>query len=164
MLSVVIETKNSDAALARTLAGLVGAAVEGIVRDVLVIDRGSTDGTIEVAEAAGCSLLGSDLRDCLPNARGEWLLFLEPGSQLCEGWMEAVVSHAGNSRTPARFRALPRGGILRRLLCRRRGIALGLLISRSDAAKRVHDARTAEVLASKVRKRTLGASIIPAQR
>src|SRR5690606_15838389 len=43
MLTVLIETKDHEEALARTLASLVGAAVEGIVRDVLVCDLGSVD-------------------------------------------------------------------------------------------------------------------------
>jgi glycosyltransferase involved in cell wall biosynthesis len=54
MLSVVIETNNDEDALARTLASLVSAAVEGVVREVIVCDRGSTDRTHLVAEHAGC--------------------------------------------------------------------------------------------------------------
>ena len=56
MLSVVIPTENSEEGLARTLASLVPAAAEGIVREVVVVDAGSTDGTRVVADAAGCSL------------------------------------------------------------------------------------------------------------
>ncbi|TIR96069.1 MAG: glycosyl transferase family 2, partial [Mesorhizobium sp.] len=36
MLSVLIETRNDEEGLARTLASLIGGAVEGVVRDVIV--------------------------------------------------------------------------------------------------------------------------------
>ena len=38
MLSVLIETRDEEERLARTLASLVGAAVEGVVREVIVCD------------------------------------------------------------------------------------------------------------------------------
>ena len=57
MISVLIETQNSDEALARTLGGLVGGAVEGILSDVIIIDQGSVDQTHRVADAAGCIFL-----------------------------------------------------------------------------------------------------------
>ena len=53
MISVLIETRNDEAELAHTLASLVPGAVEGVVREVIVCDRGSTDGTASVAEQAG---------------------------------------------------------------------------------------------------------------
>ena len=40
MLSVIIETKNDEEALARTLGSLVSAVVQGVVREVIVCDRG----------------------------------------------------------------------------------------------------------------------------
>ncbi|MDP3898731.1 MAG: glycosyltransferase, partial [Mesorhizobium sp.] len=52
MLTVVIETRNEEEALARTLASLVGGSVEGVVREVMVHDRGSTDHTVLVADHA----------------------------------------------------------------------------------------------------------------
>ena len=57
MLSVLIETRNDEEGLARTLASLVGGAVEGVVREVIVCDLGSTDQTHDVAEHAGCAYL-----------------------------------------------------------------------------------------------------------
>ena len=57
MISVLIETKDGEEGLARTLATLVGGAVEGVVREVIVCDKGSTDHTHSVAEHAGCVFL-----------------------------------------------------------------------------------------------------------
>ena len=59
MLSVIIPTLNCERALALTLAMLVPGAVSGMVREVVLADGGSTDATLEVADAAGCSVLTS---------------------------------------------------------------------------------------------------------
>ena len=43
MISVIIPTLNSEIVLAHTLAALVPAAAEGVVREVIVVDGGSSD-------------------------------------------------------------------------------------------------------------------------
>ena len=63
MLSVVIETLNDEDPLARTLSSLVGPAVEGAVREVIVCDRGSTDGTVERLQRAGFRVGSIDKRE-----------------------------------------------------------------------------------------------------
>ena len=50
MLSVLIETRNDEDGLAQTLASLIGGAIEGVVREVIVCDNGSTDQTGKVAD------------------------------------------------------------------------------------------------------------------
>lgn len=159
----MIETHNDEEGLARTLVSLVGAAVQGIVRDVVVCDAGSTDGTRHVADHAGCTLAGKGLAAGLAAARGEWLLFLEPGARLTDGWTEEVTSHMANHTTPARFS--PAGARLPAFLTgriSRRGLHRGLLISRSQVAAFVGSAANAEELARRVSKRTLRAEIWPA--
>jgi hypothetical protein len=78
MLSVLIETMNDEEGLARTLASLIGGAVEGVVRDVIVCDAGSTDQTHRVAEHAGCHFGTGGIAAAIGQAKGDWLLFLEP--------------------------------------------------------------------------------------
>ncbi|MGL4488134.1 MAG: glycosyltransferase, partial [Rhizobiaceae bacterium] len=66
MLTVIIETNNSGKALARTLEPLVSGAVEGLLRDVIIQDTGSTDNTWKVAEESGCSFTpDASLMDCI---------------------------------------------------------------------------------------------------
>lgn len=93
MISVVIPTLNSEATLVKTLAGLVPATVEGVVREVVVADGGSTDRTFDCVEDAGARWLpcpgpsrGAQLHAGAEVARGPWLLFLHADTQLQAGW------------------------------------------------------------------------------
>jgi len=104
MLSVLIETMNDGEGLARTLSSLVGAAVEGVVREVVVCDRGSTDATAAVADHAGCTFIANaDIAAGIRRAKGDWLLLLEPGARLEGDWMAAVLDHAATATMPACF-------------------------------------------------------------
>ncbi len=94
MLSVVIATQDSERALVPTLAALVPGAVAGVVREVIVADAGSCDGTVEIADGAGCRLLASAaergvrLKAAADIARAPWLLFLEPGAVPDVTWID----------------------------------------------------------------------------
>lgn len=98
MISVVIPTHNSERALVPTLAALVPGVTGGILRDVILVDGGSSDDTGAIADAAGCVFLsgmgdlGLRLRQGVAQARGRWLLFLHPYSLLEEGWVREVSS------------------------------------------------------------------------
>lgn len=99
MISVVIATQNSEAALAETLRALVPASAAGVVKEVVVADAGSADGTRDVADAAGCVLVAEDggrgaqlAAGAAAASRGTWLLFLEPGAVPEPGW-EARITH-----------------------------------------------------------------------
>lgn len=106
MLTIIMECHNDEAELAQTLSALVAGAVEGVVRDVIVLDHGSTDGSARVADAAGCRFLTDwDLKDVVQSARGDWLLLLEPGARPLAGWVDAVIDHVAIDLKPARFAA-----------------------------------------------------------
>jgi hypothetical protein len=100
MLSVVIPGFGPEEGLARTLASLVPAAAEGIVREVVVVDDGrSGDGGAAVADAAGCVVTRESgdwdarLRAGIAAVRrGHWVLVL-PSSVLLEGdWYREVAA------------------------------------------------------------------------
>lgn len=122
MISVIIPTHDDDIALAVALSALVPAATEGIVTDVLVVDRGSEDGTLKVADAAGCTIIqdeGDGIRRAADLARSEWLLFLSPTAAPEPGWQaealafidRAVLAGEGRARAAIFSRARPRLGI-----------------------------------------------------
>ena len=92
MISVVIPTLNAGPTLAATLTALVPAFVDGVVREVIVVDGGSRDETLAIADAAGARIFeaetgrGLQLRAGGCEARGDWLLFLHADTTLEPGW------------------------------------------------------------------------------
>lgn len=165
MLTVLIETHNDEEPLARTLASLVPAAVEGLVRDVIVCDRQSLDHTHQVAEHAGCLFLANgEIHTALRRARGEWVLFLEPGARLIDGWMDPVVAHAAKMATPARFTRAreDRPGFFTRVFSARRPLADGLVMTRRQAMALGKSAASPEAIARGLSARRLSALISPA--
>lgn len=96
MITVIIPTLNSEHALVPTLSALVSGSVAGLVREVIVADGGSRDETENVADVAGCHFLkgphdpGARLRAAAHQARGSWLLFLDPAGIVQEGWLREV--------------------------------------------------------------------------
>lgn len=116
MISVVIPTLNAEERLAACLTALVPAAVEGVVRDVIVADGGSTDHTLKIADQAGVEVLASEpgrghqLRAGARRARQPWLLFLHADTVLATGWEHEAaefierVDHGRHPSMAATFR------------------------------------------------------------
>jgi rSAM/selenodomain-associated transferase 2 len=98
MISVVIPTLNAQASLGQTLAALVPAALDGLVRDVIVVDGGSGDATAGIADEAGALYLtqaggrGCQLAAGADRARFPWLLFLHADTVLEPGWEREVAA------------------------------------------------------------------------
>ena len=136
MLTVIIECQDQESELAQTLAVLVSGAVEGLVCDVVVLDRGSGDGTSRVADAAGCRFYSQwDVKDILDSVRGDWLLFVEPGARPQAGWIDEIAEYVALNKMPARFTASRgyRRPLLQRLRRRLPPLELGLLVSKRQA-------------------------------
>lgn len=99
MISVVIPTLNPGHRFGEALVALAPGAVEGLIKDVVVADAGSTDRTLELADAAGCRAVtkeksrGGQMIAGAGAARGDWLLFLHADTVLQPGWAEAVRRH-----------------------------------------------------------------------
>ncbi len=92
MITVVIPTLNAEGGLAATLAALVPAVVEGLVREVIVVDGGSADRTLDIADQAGVEIVtaaagrGGQLGVGAARAKFPWLLFLHADTVLEPGW------------------------------------------------------------------------------
>jgi rSAM/selenodomain-associated transferase 2 len=108
---VVIPTLNAETTLGPTLAALVPAAVDGLIREVIVVDGGSIDRTAEVVDHAGATLLtgnkgrGQQLAAGAKQARFPWLLFLHADTVLESGWEREAGTFMGridsSERPPA---------------------------------------------------------------
>jgi rSAM/selenodomain-associated transferase 2 len=103
MVSVVIPTLDAEHELAEALAALVPAVVDEVVREVIIVDGGSTDGTEALVNAAGARYLtaphgrGTQLAAGARAARHPWLLFLHADSVLEEGWHLDAATHMAES-------------------------------------------------------------------
>ena len=93
MLTVVIPVFNAASSLGQCLAGLDSAD------EIVVIDGGSTDGSVEIANRSGARVVlaprgrGVQLRMGGHAARGDWLLFLHADTRLSAGWRNVVAAH-----------------------------------------------------------------------
>jgi rSAM/selenodomain-associated transferase 2 len=98
MISVIIPTLDAEAALAQALAALVPAALDGLVREAIVVDGGSRDRTAEIADEAGATFVtrgggrGCQLAAGAAQARFPWLLFLHADTALDPGWEREAVA------------------------------------------------------------------------
>lgn len=113
MISVVIPTLNAEASLPRTFDCLISAAVRGLVREVIVSDGGSSDGTVALADAVGAHIVsgargrGPQLAAGAEVARSDWLLFLHADTALAQGWeaeVEGFLERASLERPRACLR------------------------------------------------------------
>ena len=98
-LSVVIPTLNAASALPETASALISGLTEGLVRDLVVSDGGSTDATLEVARGLGATVVegppgrGGQIARGVEAARADWLLILHADTHLGPGWTDAVWRH-----------------------------------------------------------------------
>lgn len=146
LISVIIPTLNAADALPRCLEALMQGLEAGLIRELIVVDGGSGDGTGAIAQAWGAQVLvapasrGGQLRIGCAAAKGEWLLILHADTVLDRGWADVLSRHIRTSRRPAWFRlAFDTSGLPAMLVARwanlRSGFGLpygdqGLLIPR----------------------------------
>ena len=104
-LSVVIATRNEARGLPGLLADL--ATAPELVREVLVVDGGSRDGTPRLAALAGARVLhdgsgrGGQLAAGVARSAGPWLLLLHGDVRLPPGWARAITTAIATGETNA---------------------------------------------------------------
>lgn len=100
-LSVIIPALNAAATLPRTLAAV------GVAGEIIVVDGGSSDATVEEAAAFGVRVLnaprgrGTQLAAGIAAAAHPWMLLLHADTVLSPGWRSAAIvaaTHAGYFR------------------------------------------------------------------
>ena len=94
MISAIVDAAGGK--LAPTLASLVPAAADGLVREVLVADPNASREVAAVAEDAGARLVVAG-EESFPRACAQagqiWVLALQAGARLESGWGEAAWRH-----------------------------------------------------------------------
>jgi len=88
VLSIVLITHNEEANLARTLAS-VQPLVAGGKGEIIIVDSGSTDRTIEIAKSFGAKIFVADWKgfaaqknSAIDKAQGDWILSLDADEEL----------------------------------------------------------------------------------
>jgi hypothetical protein len=106
MLSVIVPVLDDEPALLETLAALVPAVADGVVRDVSLAAPPGSARLRELSDATGCRLVETDgPRDALVGAgalaaRCDWILVLEPGLVPGTPWAEEAAEFVNRSRGP----------------------------------------------------------------
>lgn len=101
-VTAVIICWNAGAELARLLDDLAGGSDSGLDLDVLVVDGGSGDGSVDMARGRGVKVIrtekcrGTQLRAGGRAATGDWLMFLHADTRLDAGWAAAVRRFAAD--------------------------------------------------------------------
>ncbi|MBN9063052.1 MAG: glycosyl transferase, partial [Rhizobiales bacterium] len=110
MLSVFVAAEEDAVALAETLAALVPAAVDGLVRRVTVITPAAPlndlDRLIDESGAARAVAGGGPAamwRSQFAGSGADWRLCLIAGMAPAGGWVDAVTRHMARQAGPAVF-------------------------------------------------------------
>jgi hypothetical protein len=98
MISVIIPTYNDESLIASTIVNLKENAYKGLLKEIIVVDGGSSDQTIREAEKAGATVVQSIRRGRAAQfnlgseqATGKILHFLMPGSSLPKNFTNEIV-------------------------------------------------------------------------
>jgi len=128
MLSVIVETADDGDRLPGLLAALTSAAVEGLVREVLIAGGGPPELLDVLREETGAEL-AADLAGAIAAARSDRLLVLPARIRLKPDWLEALARHLRSGGGEAVV--VGDGGLIG-------GRPFGVLIGRAAAAGLAH--------------------------
>jgi rSAM/selenodomain-associated transferase 2 len=98
MISVIIPTYNDEALIANTIAHLQQNSYKGLLKEIIVVDGGSTDKTVREAEKAGALVVHSikkghsvQMNLGVQYATGKILYFIYPGSLPPKNFTNEIV-------------------------------------------------------------------------
>src|SRR5947199_407597 len=109
-LSLIVITKNEERSIARCLRSVA------LADDLVVVDNGSTDRTVEIARAMGARVVlttdwpgyGPQKSRALDLARGEWVLSLDADEWIDPGFEDRIRSAIDAPDAPAAYQTLRR--------------------------------------------------------
>jgi glycosyltransferase involved in cell wall biosynthesis len=98
ILSVVIITHNEEANIGRTLASVEALVADGKGEiEIIVVDSGSTDRTVQIAKSLGARVFIEDWKgyaaqknSAIDKAAGDWILSLDADEEVGAGMREFV--------------------------------------------------------------------------
>lgn len=108
-LSIIIPTLNAADRIGPTLACLAAKIGDGLIRELIIADGGSSDAIADIADHAGATLVvsspgrGGQLRAGAAIAKGSWLLFLHADTLLDREWSTVVAGHLARHPNKAAY-------------------------------------------------------------
>jgi glycosyltransferase involved in cell wall biosynthesis len=100
-LSVVIITFNEEANIGRTLASVEPLVADG-KGEIIVVDSGSTDRTVEIAKSHGAKVFVEEWKgyaaqknSAIDKASGDWILSLDADEEVERSLRDAIISIFG---------------------------------------------------------------------
>lgn len=113
MLSVIIDARAGADRLPALLAQLTAGAVQGLVRQVLIV-AAEGHSTIDLLCEDMGAVAATSFRDAAEAARGERLLVLPADFRLRDGWIGALEQHMAQGGAPALVAGLAGPGLFAR--------------------------------------------------
>jgi glycosyltransferase involved in cell wall biosynthesis len=105
-LSVVIITYNEEANLGRTLESVKPLVADGR-GEIIVVDSGSTDRTVEIAKSFGAKVFVEEWKgyaaqknSAIDKAEGDWILSLDADEEMDSELVEELLGRQGNPGSP----------------------------------------------------------------
>ncbi|MBR9767525.1 MAG: glycosyltransferase [Paracoccaceae bacterium] len=95
-LSVVIPTLNAEQVLPSTLESLMEGVFAGVIGDLVIVDGGSNDATLDIAQEVGAIFFetkpsrGGQIFAGVSACKCDWVLILHADSRLSQGWAELI--------------------------------------------------------------------------
>src|SRR5580693_9407081 len=100
-LSVVIITFNEEANIARTLASVRPLVADG-KGEIILVDSGSTDRTVEIAKSFGAKVFveqwkgfAAQKNSAIDKATGDWILSLDADEEVESELVDALTEQGG---------------------------------------------------------------------
>jgi glycosyltransferase involved in cell wall biosynthesis len=113
-LSVVIITFNEEANLGRTLESVKPLVVDG-KGETIVVDSGSTDRTVEIAESFGAKVFVEEWKgfaaqknSAIDKASGDWILSLDADEEISEDLAAHILRAMVDKEEPFEWIVAPR--------------------------------------------------------
>ncbi len=110
MISVIIPTYNDEGFIRSTISWLQDNAYTRLLKEIIVVDAGSTDNTVRIAKESGATLLKSIRRNRAVQmnlgaeyAKGEILYFLTPGTLPPQNYCNEIVRAALHGKIVGTF-------------------------------------------------------------
>ncbi|MGA1987684.1 MAG: glycosyltransferase family 2 protein [Candidatus Sulfotelmatobacter sp.] len=105
-LSVVIITLNEEANLGRTLASVQPLVADG-KGEIIVVDSGSTDRTVEIAKSLGAKVFieewkgyAAQKNSAIDKATSDWILSLDADEEVDSELLDLLAGHADDKQPP----------------------------------------------------------------